>query len=87
MWFRRISFVAFSTLLFWVQSLPGDEIQPIGTREFSKLHGLIKPQPGESRWMEIDWFPSVWEARRRAAAEGKPTLLWAGSGGAPAAGC
>ncbi len=55
--------------------------------EFEQLHQLVKPQPGESRWMEIDWYPNVWEARQRAAAQGKPIFLWAGSGGAPAAGC
>lgn len=55
--------------------------------EFDKLHNLIKRQPGESRWMEIDWYPSVWEARQRAAAEGKPIFIMAGSGGAPVAGC
>lgn len=55
--------------------------------EIQRLHRLIKPQPGESRWMEIDWYPSVWEARQKAAQEGKPLFLWAGSGGAPPAGC
>jgi hypothetical protein len=55
--------------------------------EFEKLHRMLKPQTGESRWMEIAWHPSVWEARKKAAAEGKPLLLWAGSGGAPSAGC
>ncbi|MCI0380943.1 MAG: hypothetical protein L0215_25445 [Gemmataceae bacterium] len=55
--------------------------------EIESLHRLIKPQPGESRWMEIDWYPSVWEARQKAAQEGKPLFLWAGSGGAPPAGC
>ena len=55
--------------------------------EFAQLHSLIKPQPGESRWMEIDWHPRVWEARSKAAAEGKPLFFMAGSGGAPAAGC
>lgn len=63
------------------------EPQPLPVKQFEKLHQLIKPQPGESRWMEIDWYPSVWEARQKAAAEGKPIFLWAGSGGAPAAGC
>jgi hypothetical protein len=37
--------------------------------------------------MEIAWHPTVWEARQKAAAEGKPLFIWAGSGGAPAAGC
>ncbi|MFP6907645.1 MAG: hypothetical protein VCG02_20680 [Verrucomicrobiota bacterium] len=55
--------------------------------DFTDLHALIKPQPGESRWMEIEWHPRVWEARRQAAAEAKPLFLMAGSGGAPAAGC
>jgi RNA polymerase sigma factor (sigma-70 family) len=55
--------------------------------EIETVHKLIKPQPGESRWMEVDWYPSVWEARKKAAAEGKPLFLWAGSGGAPSAGC
>jgi hypothetical protein len=54
---------------------------------FDALHAKLLPQKGESRWMEIDWYPSVWEARQKAAAEGKPLFLWAGSGGAPAAGC
>ena len=54
---------------------------------FQALHDLIKRAPGESRWMEIDWYPSVWEGRQRAAREGKPLFLMAGSGGAPCAGC
>jgi len=55
--------------------------------EFEKLHAMLIPQLGESRWMEIDWYPSVWEGRKRAAAEGKPLFMMAGSGGAPCAGC
>jgi hypothetical protein len=63
------------------------EAQPLSAAEFEKLHTLMKPQPGESRWMEIAWYPAIWEARQKAAAEGKPLFIWAGSGGAPAAGC
>jgi hypothetical protein len=68
---------------------PGQEKEggQLSAAEFDKLHQLIKPQAGESRWMEIEWYPSVWEARQKAAKEGKPLFLWAGSGGAPAAGC
>ena len=55
--------------------------------DFEQLHALIKPGPGESRWMEIDWYPSVWEGRQKAAEQGKPLFLMAGSGGAPCAGC
>ena len=60
---------------------------PSSGSEFEQLHAMIKPQAGESRWMEIDWHPSVWEGRQLAAAEGKPLFLMAGSGGAPCAGC
>lgn len=63
------------------------EPAPLPAEQLEKLHSLIKPQPGESRWMEIDWHPNIWEARQKAAREGKPLFIWAGSGGAPAAGC
>lgn len=59
----------------------------LSVAQIEQVHRLIKPQAGESRWMEIDWHPSVWEARQQAAREGKPLFLWAGSGGAPPAGC
>ena len=55
--------------------------------DFEYLHALISPQQGESRWMEIDWYPNVWEGRMQAAKEGKPIFFMAGSGGAPCAGC
>ena len=38
-------------------------------------------QAGESRWMEIDWHPSVWEGRQKAA-QGKPLFIWAGAASA-----
>ena len=74
-------------VLFCGQTAAASEPAPLSAPEFENLHAMIKPQAGESRWMEIDWYPSVWEARQKAAAEGKPIFLMAGSGGAPAAGC
>lgn len=84
---RRILCSVSLPALMIAGSLFADEPRPIGAGEFEHLHQMLKPQPGESRWMEIDWHPNVWEARQKAAAEGKPLFLWAGSGGAPAAGC
>ena len=55
--------------------------------QFVKLHTLIKPQPGELRFHEIPWLIDVWEARKKAAAEGKPILVWSGAGGAPIGVC
>jgi hypothetical protein len=81
--------VACAMLLFasLLPAQPPEARRRLPVAEMEKLHRLIKPGPGESRWMEIDWYPSVWEARQKAAREGKPLLLWAGSGGAPPAGC
>jgi hypothetical protein len=59
----------------------------IPVEEFDKLHRLIKPQPGELRFHEIPWLIDVWEARKKAAAEGKPILVWSGAGGAPIGVC
>jgi hypothetical protein len=51
---------------------------------FDDVQKVIKPHPGESRWMQISWLNSLWEARQKAAAEGKPIFVWFGSGGSPA---
>lgn len=84
---HRILSTVLLAVTAWAGSLSGGERTKPDDASFEKLHALVKRQPGESRWMEIDWHPSVWEARQKAAAEGKPIFLMAGSGGAPAAGC
>jgi len=43
---------------------------------FEKLRAAVKPAPGEDRWDRIPWMTGLWEARQKAAAEGKPILLW-----------
>jgi hypothetical protein len=50
--------------------------EPLKADQFRSLHSLIKPQPGEETWTRIPWLSSLWEARQRAAAAGKPILLW-----------
>ena len=49
---------------------------PISPDQFTRLHALVKPKPDESTWEQIPWLVSLWEARQRAAAAGKPILLW-----------
>ena len=44
--------------------------------KFRQLHALIKPKATEENWIKIPWMTSLWEARERAAAQGKPILLW-----------
>ncbi len=60
---------------------------PIAPEQFDTVLKLIKPQPGELRFHEVPWFIDVWEARRQAAKEGKPILVWSGAGGAPIGVC
>jgi hypothetical protein len=49
---------------------------PIPPDQVDKLNALIKPQKGEEKWQEIPWMVDLWAARQKAAAEGKPILLW-----------
>jgi hypothetical protein len=63
------------------------EPKPIAPEQFDKLQRMIKPQASESLFLDIHWLLSVWEARQRAAVEGKPILVWAGAGGPPVAVC
>jgi hypothetical protein len=50
--------------------------EPIRPADFDELRSVIKPHAGEWAWATIPWETSLWDARRRAAAEGKPILLW-----------
>jgi hypothetical protein len=50
--------------------------EPIKPAQFAKLHALIKPQADEEKFLQIPWMTNLWEARKKAAAEGKPILLW-----------
>jgi hypothetical protein len=49
---------------------------PLDPAEFERLRGLIKPAATEASWARVPWRTSLWEARQKAAAEGKPILLW-----------
>lgn len=84
---RWMTFVLMLSLGPTFGRLRADEPKPLAAEQIDQLHKLIKRQPTESRWMEIAWYPTIWESRQKAAREGKPLFIWAGSGGAPAAGC
>ena len=56
--------------------MAAEAADPVSPEQFQTLHALIKPHPGEDKWAEIPWLANLWEARQRAAAEGKPILLW-----------
>jgi len=57
---------------------PGQKPPPAN---FDRLHAMLLPQPGEAKWAELPWLTSLTEARKKAAAEDKPLLIWAAGGG------
>jgi hypothetical protein len=59
-----------------LMSVPARAIEPLTHEQFADLHLLIKPTGKEDVWTRIPWLTSLWEARRQAAARGKPILLW-----------
>jgi len=66
-----------------VQAPP--EVPRIAPEDFTRLQNAIRPQPGESPWRDIDWMTSIRGARERAAAEGKPILVFTAADGSPLA--
>jgi hypothetical protein len=47
---------------------------------FEKFHAMMKPQAGEWNWAKIPWMGDLGEARKKAAAEGKPLYVWTMAG-------
>ena len=66
-------------LVGWAQAGP-PEIKP---DDFTRLQGEIRPRADESPWRDIDWMTSIRGARQRAAAEGKPVLVFTAADGSP----
>ena len=66
--------LAAALCLAGISSLPAAD--PIPPGRYEALRAAIKPAEGEDDWAEVPWLTSLWEARRKAAAEGKPILLW-----------
>jgi len=48
----------------------------IPPERFEALHAMIKPRQGEAKWAQLPWHISLWEAREKAAKEGKPLFIW-----------
>ena len=78
---RLLIGIAFLAAL--AQDRPGvPEIRP---DDFQRLYDQIRPQRGESPWREVDWMTSIRGAREKAAAEGKPILVFTAADGSPLA--
>ena len=53
------------------------EQETLSAANFQKLHAMIRPDVKKS-FEAIPWMTSLWEARKKAAAEDKPIVLWSG---------
>ncbi len=65
-----------STAFGLLASAQAESVKPNPVANLQRLHALIKPSAEEDKWAQIPWLTSLWEARKKAAAEGKPILLW-----------
>jgi hypothetical protein len=63
-------------LVLGVSRSTAPAVEPIPPEQFERLLTIIKPAPTEDRWAQIPWMTDLWEARQRAAAQGKPLLVW-----------
>jgi hypothetical protein len=57
-----------------------DAVTDLTPAQFGKLHALLRPTAKEMRFGAIPWMFDLWEARKKAAAEGKPLLILGASG-------
>jgi hypothetical protein len=63
-----------------------DAVTELSPAQFGKFHALLRPKAKEMRFGEIPWMFDLWEARQKAAAEGKPLLIL-GAAGNPCGTC
>jgi len=57
-----------------------DAVTDLAPAEFGKFHALLRPTAKEMRFGAIPWMFDLWEARKKAAALGKPLLILGASG-------
>jgi hypothetical protein len=63
-----------------------DAVTELTPAQFGKFHALLRPKADEMRFGQIPWLFDLWEARTKAAAEGKPLLIL-GAAGNPCGTC
>jgi hypothetical protein len=64
------------SLVWLAAGLGASAVEPIPPEQFARVQALIKPESDEDRWASIPWLTDLWQARRLAAEQGKPILLW-----------
>jgi hypothetical protein len=63
-----------------------DAVTELTPAQFGKFHALLRPKVEEMRFGQIPWLFDLWEARTKAAAEGKPLVIL-GAAGNPCGTC
>ena len=77
-------FAGLSMLLACTMTVHAQQrVATIPPADFERLTSLIKPQKGESPWRDITWLTNVTAARKKAAAEGKPIVIFTAADGSP----
>jgi hypothetical protein len=90
--FRRLSAVAGVVTFAWVLgapaaafaqaalAAPSDAVLSKAWRDLPRLEEMIRPTPQESHWSRIPWMIDMKAAREKAAAAGKPLVVWTMAG-------
>jgi hypothetical protein len=60
---------------FAINAPPDGRLKPTD-ENFAKFQTFLRPRPEEEKWLQIPWMTDLWAARKKAATEGKPILLW-----------
>ena len=47
-----------------------DAVTELTPAQFAKVHAMLRPKAKEMRFGQIPWMFDLWEARKKAAAEG-----------------
>ncbi len=68
--------LALAALAVAVAAGPTAAAPPLSPADAVRLRQVVKPQPHEDVYDTVPWLTSLWDARQKAAAAGKPILLW-----------
>lgn len=77
---KRLSLLAVLAALPALAQDRPKKTESISTEKFAQIHALMKPQPDEWKWAQVPWMGDLGEARKKAAAEGKPLYVWTMAG-------
>jgi hypothetical protein len=77
---RRLMFPLFAAGVVLVAhpafNTPTSAAPPLTGADATKLRAVIRPLDGEDSFDSIPWEVGLWDARKKAAAAGKPVFLW-----------